>query len=100
MGARSPPSAAIAAIYAHHVLHGTATFELDPPDAAPLPSSSGDGQKKGRGGLVLGLVAGAAVVGLAGGGAYLLTQGGGGGGTGTGTTPTPVLSSGTVVIDF
>ena len=24
----------IAAIYAHHVLHGTATFDLDPPDAA------------------------------------------------------------------
>jgi L-amino acid N-acyltransferase YncA len=24
---------AIAAIYAHHVLHGTATFDLDPPDA-------------------------------------------------------------------
>ena len=25
---------AIAAIYAHHVLHGTASFELQPPDAA------------------------------------------------------------------
>lgn len=25
--------AAIAAIYAHHVLHGTGTFELEPPDA-------------------------------------------------------------------
>lgn len=24
---------AIAAIYAHHVLHGTATFDIDPPDA-------------------------------------------------------------------
>lgn len=27
-------AAAIAAIYAHHVLHGTATFDIDPPDAA------------------------------------------------------------------
>jgi phosphinothricin acetyltransferase len=26
-------AAAIAAIYAHHVLHGTATFDTDPPDA-------------------------------------------------------------------
>lgn len=26
-------TAQIAAIYAHHVLHGTATFEIDPPDA-------------------------------------------------------------------
>jgi L-amino acid N-acyltransferase YncA len=29
-------AAEIAAIYAHHVLHGTATFELDPPDAAEI----------------------------------------------------------------
>lgn len=28
--------AAIQAIYAHHVLHGTATFELDPPDVAEM----------------------------------------------------------------
>jgi L-amino acid N-acyltransferase YncA len=28
--------AAIAAIYAHHVLHGLASFELDPPDAAEM----------------------------------------------------------------
>lgn len=27
---------AIAAIYAHHVLHGTASFELDPPDEAEM----------------------------------------------------------------
>lgn len=27
-------AAAIAAIYAHHVLHGTATFDTEPPDAA------------------------------------------------------------------
>lgn len=29
-------AAAIAAIYAHHVLHGTATYELDPPDEAEM----------------------------------------------------------------
>jgi phosphinothricin acetyltransferase len=28
--------ARIAAIYAHHVLHGTATFDIDPPDVASL----------------------------------------------------------------
>lgn len=28
--------AAIAAIYAHHVVHGTGTFELEPPDAAEM----------------------------------------------------------------
>lgn len=27
---------AIARIYAHHVLHGTATFEIDPPDSAEI----------------------------------------------------------------
>jgi phosphinothricin acetyltransferase len=27
---------AIAALYAHHVLHGTATFEIEPPDAAEI----------------------------------------------------------------
>jgi L-amino acid N-acyltransferase YncA len=26
----------IAEVYAHHVLHGTATFEIDPPDAAEI----------------------------------------------------------------
>jgi L-amino acid N-acyltransferase YncA len=29
-------AAAIAAIYAHHVLHGTATFELEPPSPAEM----------------------------------------------------------------
>lgn len=29
-------AAAIAAIYAHHVIHGTATFEIEPPDAAEI----------------------------------------------------------------
>ena len=28
--------AAITAIYAHHVLHGTGTFEIDPPSAADM----------------------------------------------------------------
>lgn len=29
-------AAEIAAIYAHHVVHGTATFEIEPPDAAEM----------------------------------------------------------------
>ena len=29
-------AAAVAAIYAHHVLHGTATFETEPPDEAEM----------------------------------------------------------------
>lgn len=32
--AQADDAAAIAEIYAHHVLHGTASFELEPPDAA------------------------------------------------------------------
>jgi L-amino acid N-acyltransferase YncA len=31
---RPDDAAPIAAIYAHHVLHGTATFDIDPPDIA------------------------------------------------------------------
>lgn len=34
--ARPADAAAIAAIYAHHVRHGVATFELAPPDAAEI----------------------------------------------------------------
>ncbi len=34
--ATASDAAEIAALYAHHVLHGTATFELDPPDAAEI----------------------------------------------------------------
>ena len=34
--ARGSDAAAIAAIYAHHVLHCTATFEIVPPDAAEV----------------------------------------------------------------
>lgn len=31
---RPDDAASIAAIYTHHVLHGTATFDIDPPDVA------------------------------------------------------------------
>ena len=34
-------AAAIAAIYAHHVLHGTATFETEPPDEAEMAARLG-----------------------------------------------------------
>jgi len=34
--ARESDFQAITAIYAHHVLHGTASFELDPPDEAEM----------------------------------------------------------------
>ena len=34
--AQLPHAAAIAAIYAHHVVHGTASFETDSPDAAEM----------------------------------------------------------------
>ena len=34
--AKPADAAAVAAIYAHHVRHGTASFELDPPDAAEV----------------------------------------------------------------
>jgi L-amino acid N-acyltransferase YncA len=33
-GARGTDASAITAIYAHHVLHGTASFDFDPPDDA------------------------------------------------------------------
>lgn len=52
---------AIAAIYAHHVLHGTGTFELEVPDAADMARRRADVLAKGlpwlvaeRGGQVLG----------------------------------------------
>ncbi|RYG09092.1 MAG: GNAT family N-acetyltransferase, partial [Caulobacteraceae bacterium] len=35
---RPDDMAAITALYADEVLHGTATFELDPPDAAEMAS--------------------------------------------------------------
>ncbi|WP_114228474.1 MULTISPECIES: GNAT family N-acetyltransferase [Sphingomonas] len=34
--ARLADAAAVAAIYAHHVRHGTASYELEPPDAAAM----------------------------------------------------------------
>lgn len=39
--------AALAAIYAHHVLHGTGTFELEPPDAAEMARRRADVRGKG-----------------------------------------------------
>ena len=33
---------AITTIYAHHVLHGTGTFEIDPPDAADMAARRAD----------------------------------------------------------
>jgi len=38
---------AITAIYAHHVLHGTGTFELDPPDPAEMARRHADVTGKG-----------------------------------------------------
>lgn len=38
---------AITAIYAHHVLHGTGTFELHPPDAAEMARRHADVTGKG-----------------------------------------------------
>ncbi len=34
--ARPADAGAITALYAHHVLHGTATFEIEPPDAVEI----------------------------------------------------------------
>jgi L-amino acid N-acyltransferase YncA len=36
VSATTEDAAEIAAIYAHHVLHGVATFEIEPPDAAEM----------------------------------------------------------------
>ncbi|HTW63189.1 MAG TPA: GNAT family N-acetyltransferase [Bryobacteraceae bacterium] len=36
--AATPDAPQIAAIYAHYVRHGTATFEIDPPDAGEIES--------------------------------------------------------------
>lgn len=40
-------AAALAAIYAHHVLHGLATFEIEPPDAAEIARRLKDLQARG-----------------------------------------------------
>lgn len=44
---RDQDVAAITAIYAHHVLHGTGTFELDPPSEAEMASRRADVLSKG-----------------------------------------------------
>ena len=38
---------AITAIYAHHVLHGTGTFEIDPPTAQDMAARRADVLAKG-----------------------------------------------------
>jgi len=43
---------ALTAIYAHHVLHGTGTFEEDPPDAAEMTARLGRVQSHGWAWLV------------------------------------------------
>lgn len=49
--ARSDPQSAdvarITAIYAHHVLHGTATFDIEPPDEAAIASKMAALQQRG-----------------------------------------------------
>ncbi|MEN9539436.1 MAG: hypothetical protein RLZZ126_1671 [Pseudomonadota bacterium] len=44
---------AITAIYAHHVLHGTGTFETEPPSAADMAGRRADVQAKGLPHLVV-----------------------------------------------
>jgi phosphinothricin acetyltransferase len=44
---------ALAAIYAHHVLHGTGTFELEPPDSAEMARRRDDVTAKGLPWLVV-----------------------------------------------
>lgn len=45
--ARSDDTPALAAIYAHHVLHGFGTFETSPPDAAWMEAKRNDVQRYG-----------------------------------------------------
>ena len=44
---RDEDIAAITAIYAHHVLNGTGTFEIDPPSVADMTSRRADVLSKG-----------------------------------------------------
>jgi phosphinothricin acetyltransferase len=44
---RDEDLAAITAIYRHHVLHGTGTFEIDPPTEADMASRRADVLAKG-----------------------------------------------------
>ena len=55
----------ITAIYAHHVLHGTGTFELEPPDAAEMASRVADIRHKGLPWLVAQSVSDGSVLGYA-----------------------------------
>ncbi|HZT30614.1 MAG TPA: GNAT family N-acetyltransferase [Bryobacteraceae bacterium] len=58
---------AITAIYAHHVRHGTATFEIDPPDLAEMTRRRAELERRGLPYLVAesdGLVAGYAYAGV------------------------------------
>ena len=55
----------ITAIYAHHVLHGTGTFELEPPDAAEMASRVADITHKGLPWLVAQSVSDGSVLGYA-----------------------------------
>ena len=46
-GAINADAAAVQAIYGHHVLHGTGTFEEDPPTIAEMESRMGAVQERG-----------------------------------------------------
>ncbi|WP_137896706.1 GNAT family N-acetyltransferase [Ramlibacter sp. 2FC] len=50
---RDEDLAAITAIYAHHVLHGTGTFEIDPPGEAEMATRRADVLDKGMPWLVV-----------------------------------------------
>jgi phosphinothricin acetyltransferase len=56
---------AITAIYAHHVLHGTGTFELEPPDEPEMARRMADVTGKGLPWLVAESAPGAEVLGYA-----------------------------------
>lgn len=56
---------AITAIYAHHVLHGTGTFELEPPDEAEMARRVADVTGKGLPWLVAETQAGGDLLGYA-----------------------------------
>src|SRR4051812_1266497 len=57
--------AAIAAIYAHHVRHGTGTFETDPPSVADMAARRADVLSKGLPYLVAERQGDGAIVGFA-----------------------------------
>lgn len=65
MPAEPADAEAIAAIYAHHVIHGTATFEIEPPDAAEIAARMGRVRAAGLPWLVAREEASGAVIGYA-----------------------------------